>query len=236
MPQGNGGNGHGDASPGPVADNVRSRRFELVDAKGEVRAVLGTQVDSGAPGFLVSDSAGRPRIALHVSPDDTPAFDLLDATGAPRVHVALGTDGAPVLTLFGPTEKPAQALLTVTSDGAAHLRLAQGDGHTRLFCSLQPDGTPYLVADGRGRAAQALVRAARRQPRPPDAGRGGPAARGHERHPRGRAAVRDPGRGRPPRLDLRAPVPARPRRILNAPRHRVFARSPRRGYNRRPLA
>jgi hypothetical protein len=152
MTQGNGGDGHGDASPGPVADNVRARRFELVDARGEVRAVLGTQADNGAPGFLVSDRAGRPRLALHVSPDDAPAFDLLDATGAPRVHVALGDDGAPVLTLFGATEKPAQALLTVSNEGAAHLRLAQADGHTRLFCSLQPDGTPYLsLMDGQGR-------------------------------------------------------------------------------------
>jgi hypothetical protein len=152
MPQGNGGNGHGEASESPVVDSVRARRFELVDAKGEVRAVLGTQADSGAPGFLVSDSAGRPRVALHVSAEDAPAFDLLDATGAPRVHVALALDGAPVLTLFGPTERPAQALLTVTTEGAAHLRLAQPDGHTRLFCSLQPDGTPYLsLMDGDGR-------------------------------------------------------------------------------------
>lgn len=152
MPQANGGNGHGDATPPPVVDTVRARRFELVDASGGVRAVLGTQADSGAPGFLVSDSAGRPRLALHVSPDDAPALDLLDASGSPRVHVALGSDGAPVLTLFGPSEKPAQALLIVGADGGAHLRLTQADGHTRLFISLQPDGTPYLsLMDGDGR-------------------------------------------------------------------------------------
>jgi hypothetical protein len=159
MPQGNGGNGHGDAEPGPVAESVRAKRFELVNDKGEVRAVLGTQAENGAPGFLVSDSAGRPRIALHVSADDAPAFDLLDATGAPRVHVALAADGAPLLTLFGPTEKPVQALLTVTTEGAAHLRLAQADGHTRLFGSLQPDGTPYLSlmdAEGRPKLSCAL--------------------------------------------------------------------------------
>ena len=66
MTQGNGGNGHGDASPGPVADNVRARRFELVDARGEVRAVLETQVDNGAPGFLLSDRAGRQIGRAHV--------------------------------------------------------------------------------------------------------------------------------------------------------------------------
>jgi len=144
MTQGNGGNGHGDAQPGPVADSVRARRFELVDEHGTVRAVLGTQPGNGAPGFLVSDSGGRPRLALHVSPDDTPAFDLLDASGAPRVHIALDEAGSPVLTLFGSPERPAQALLTVAADGAAHLRLAQADGRTRLFCSMQPDGTPYV--------------------------------------------------------------------------------------------
>ncbi|HEV7499491.1 MAG TPA: hypothetical protein VGQ33_05775 [Vicinamibacteria bacterium] len=159
MSQEKGGNGHGDASPGPILDTVRARRFELVDARGEVRAVLGTQADNGAPGFLISDREGRPRMALHVSPDDTPAFDLLDATGAPRVHVALGDDGAPVVTLFGSTENPAQALLTVTGEGAAHLRLTQADGRTRLFCSLQADGTPYLSlmdAEGRPKLSCAL--------------------------------------------------------------------------------
>ena len=144
MTEAKGGNGHGDPSTAPVVETVRARRFELVDARNEVRAVLGTQDPSGAPGFLVSDSAGRPRLALHVSPDDVPALDLLDVSGSPRLHVALGADGAPVLNLFGGAERPAQALLTVTADGAAHLRLAHADGHTRLFCSIQPDGTPYL--------------------------------------------------------------------------------------------
>jgi len=152
------GNGHGDASPGPVQDNVRARRFELVDARGNVRAVLGTQSDNGAPGFLVSDSAGRPRIALHVSPEDAPAFDLLDASGAPRVHVALDAEGAPLVTLFGPPERPSQALLGVGSDGSAHLRLVQPDGRTRLFFSLQPDGTPYLaLMDTEGRPKLSLA-------------------------------------------------------------------------------
>jgi hypothetical protein len=158
MTQGNGGNGPGDATPGPVQDSVRARRFELVDERGNVRAVLGTQNDSGAPGFLVSDSAGRPRIALHVSAEDTPAFDLLDASGAPRVHVALDAEGAPVVTLFGPTERPAQALLGVGSDGSAHLRLVQPDGRTRLFFSLQPDGTPYFsLMDPEGRPKLSLA-------------------------------------------------------------------------------
>jgi len=159
MPQTNGGNGHGDATPGPVQDSVRARRFELVDERGNVRAVLGTQSENGAPGFLVSDSAGRPRIALHVSPEDVPAFDLLDASGAPRVHVALDAEGAPVVTLFGPSERATQALLAVGADGSAHLRLVEPSGRTRLFLSLQPDGTPYfslMDPDGQPKLSLAL--------------------------------------------------------------------------------
>jgi hypothetical protein len=152
------GNGHGDASPAPVQDSVRARRFELVDESGRVRVVLGTQSDNGAPGLLISDSAGRPRIALHVSPEDAPAFDLLDASGAPRIHVALDTDGAPVVTLFGSTERATQALLGVSADGSAHLRLVSPDGRTRLFFSLQPDGTPYLaLMDPEGRPKLSLA-------------------------------------------------------------------------------
>ena len=168
MPEGN---GPGDASPGSVQDNVRARRFELVDERGNVRAVLGTQTDNGAPGFLVSDSAGRPRIALHVSPEDAPAFDLLDASGAPRVHVALDAEGAPVVTLFGLPERPAQALLGVGGDGSAYLRLVQPDG-TPYFALMDTEGRPKLSlalpggnpallmldADGRPRAVVSVTR------------------------------------------------------------------------------
>src|SRR5690349_5849957 len=101
MTQGNGGNGHGEASAGPVLDAVRAKRFELVDDEGLVRAVLGTQPGNGAPGFLISDASGRARLALHVSAEGAPAVDLLDAGGAPRVHVAVGPEGAPTVTVFG---------------------------------------------------------------------------------------------------------------------------------------
>jgi hypothetical protein len=159
MTQGNGGNGHGDASAGPVVESVRARRFELVDDKGLVRAVLGTQPGSGAPGFLISDASGRARLALHVSAEGAPAMDLLDATGAPRVHVAAAEGGTPTVTVFGSPDRPAQALLTVTEEGSPQIRLASADGRTRLFASLQPDGTPYVSlmdAEGRPKLSFAL--------------------------------------------------------------------------------
>ena len=162
MPHGNGGE-EGDEprgpGPAPVLDNVRARRFELVDESGTVRAILGTQPEHGAPGFLVSDGQGRPRIAIHVTPDDSPSLDLLDPSGTPRLHVGLDAAGAPSVTLFGGAPRAAQALFSVTEEGSALLRLAQPDGKTRLFCSIQPDGTPYLSLmdrDGQPKLSLAL--------------------------------------------------------------------------------
>src|SRR5688572_1121590 len=110
MAHGNGGEGDGPDTPepSPVLPLVRARRFELVDDNGAVRAVLGTQVGNGAPGFLVSDAAGRPRLALHVTPEDAPAIDVLDEKGTPRLHVGLDAAGSPAVTLFGPSANAAQ--------------------------------------------------------------------------------------------------------------------------------
>lgn len=49
---------------GPVADEVRARRFTLVDEYGLVRAVLG---DDGGTGLTIFDPRGRPRVRLATS-------------------------------------------------------------------------------------------------------------------------------------------------------------------------
>jgi hypothetical protein len=165
MSQGSGGgNGHGEASSGPVSDNVRARRFELVDAKGEVRAVLGTQADNGAPGFLVSDSAGRPRVALHVSPDDAPAFDLLDATGA-LACTSPFRRRPPVLTpLFGATENPVRAA-DRQQRGAAHLAAGPGRRpHAPVLLRCSPTGRRISPSWTEKAGPSFPARPARRQP------------------------------------------------------------------------
>ncbi len=78
-----------------------------MDEKGTVRALLGVQADNGAPGFLLADAQGRPRVAVHVSADGNPAVDLLDPGGAPRLHMGLDAAGAPAITRSsGPPRTP----------------------------------------------------------------------------------------------------------------------------------
>ena len=54
----------------PQEDVVRAQKFELLDAEGNVKAVLG-QVEDGNPAFVLYGGNGEPRVALRVMGDDT---------------------------------------------------------------------------------------------------------------------------------------------------------------------
>ncbi len=59
---------------------IQARRFELVDKKGEVRAVLGA-LGNGSPHLVLHDATGRMRAAVALSKSGTPRIMLFDEIG-----------------------------------------------------------------------------------------------------------------------------------------------------------
>jgi hypothetical protein len=93
---------------------VRAHRFELVDATGEVRAVLGFS-QAGDPALLMLEEA-KPAVILQVS-NQYADLSLLDADTQSRVT------------------------LTVTRDGDwSGLKMADGDGRPRAVFGLAING------------------------------------------------------------------------------------------------
>ena len=107
------------------ADVVRARRFELVDAAGEVRAVLA--VDGDGTGLVLLDAAGRPGVGLTVLPEGRPGLTLLDAAGVGRAGLVVNADGSSVLSLHDAVGT-ARAALQVNAGGNPVLGLGDAAG------------------------------------------------------------------------------------------------------------
>jgi hypothetical protein len=76
-----------------VPRQVKAGRFEVVDANGQVRALLG--ISGAGPGFCVYDEKGKVRAQLTVTKDG-PRFTLADEIGSPRVAVLVNKNVAGV--------------------------------------------------------------------------------------------------------------------------------------------
>jgi hypothetical protein len=63
-----------------VAEVVKARRLEMVDAAGNRRAVLSVLPD-GNMALLLSDAAGNLRATLNLAPDGSPGLALGNARG-----------------------------------------------------------------------------------------------------------------------------------------------------------
>lgn len=78
---------------------IRAQRFELVDAEGRLRGVVGSTVDASVAVALY-DEKGRGRAGLALFPDGSPGLVLFDEKGKPRATLALLPDSGPGLVLL----------------------------------------------------------------------------------------------------------------------------------------
>jgi hypothetical protein len=82
-------------------DVVRARRFELVDAKGDVRAVLGVVADeseASLASLTLIDSAGYPRVVL-ATVDETASLSFWDR-GNTAASLGVGEEGYASLAIY----------------------------------------------------------------------------------------------------------------------------------------
>lgn len=82
-----------------VADVVKAKRFEVVDAAGKVQAVFGLGTDGTVGVALVLyDAAGKIRATLAMLYGN-PVLGLHDAAGKMRATMIVAPDGNPALVL-----------------------------------------------------------------------------------------------------------------------------------------
>lgn len=113
--------------PDDVAPVVRAHRFELVDQKGRVRAVLGDigTPDAFAPGLVLLDRRGRQRSWLALF-----AFGPM---------LCFEVDGNEVLNLGVSDDEAGDD--DPDYDPVAFVMFADGDGERRIGLRVHYDGT-----------------------------------------------------------------------------------------------
>ena len=111
-----------------VPEVIRAQRFEVVDEKGSVLALLGSLPSplggaqlvlnddrgkgrallyvftagrwEGETNLILTDVRGQPRVKLRVSPEGSPGLNLNDENGHMRAVLAFGRTGDPALALL----------------------------------------------------------------------------------------------------------------------------------------
>lgn len=117
--------GRSTPAPAPlVADVLRARCVQLVDAEGRTRAELAIDAD-GSAGLFVHDERNRRRVAL-VHDAGQSALYLFDEDGAIRVGAAQYAHGGGGLALHGAEGRGAGVLYL--KDGEASLTAYGADG------------------------------------------------------------------------------------------------------------
>ncbi len=137
-------------------DEIRARRFIVVDDRGTTRVQLGLLGEEGA-GLELADSRGVGRAAIAVRPDGAAAIEMLGEERHPRVTLEVLPDGSPRLELRGPDGMSA-VTVGVRRDGAAHVLLADHHGQHRSALTITPrrtTGPRWISMTGRGRFAWA---------------------------------------------------------------------------------
>jgi hypothetical protein len=138
-----------DASPAEV---LRTKRLEIVDDKGEVRALLGTR-EEGVGGLSVYDASGRVRIRLEAGelPDQGSGLSVLDTDGNPRVVVNMNNDpDKDSALILLDTDGKQRAVVNLHASGQAGLSLSAGQKDRSIKLVAMDDGGVHLMLTGEG--------------------------------------------------------------------------------------
>lgn len=117
----------------PVAENIRSRGFELLDTQGRVRGRLA--LDDGTPVISLLDEGGADRLTLNHDAGGS-ALLIRDGSGVVRLGAAHFANGGGGFALHGPDSKGAAVLYY---DGAGSLTFYDPDGGTTLRIPSEPE-------------------------------------------------------------------------------------------------
>lgn len=142
-----------EAGGGAWVNEVRAKRFVLVDDAGRERAMLDVLADG--PRLALFDAAGKPRAWLSVDKDG-PVLGLGDENGKGRVVLAVDEDG-PWLHLRDAAGK-ARVALSVLADLPV-LHLLDAAGEIRVWLSVRKGGPGlHLFDENRKERATLTVR------------------------------------------------------------------------------
>ena len=117
----------------------------LGDAKSATAAAAPVVTASG---FVLVDTAGKPRVKFDVSDDGQAGFAMYDRDNHPRAQIVVDNQGAPSVRLYDTSNK-LRISVEVSSDGIPTVRLMDNGGHSRDVLGVDAEGDGGLDFYGR---------------------------------------------------------------------------------------
>ena len=105
-----------------VAEIIKTRHLELVDAQGNTRAALGFR--DGSPRLVLLDESNRTRAMLALRPNGNPMVELHDEQEVVLIQAGLGDTGIPLVTVTD-QDRGNRVVLGIGDDGRAGLALTR---------------------------------------------------------------------------------------------------------------
>jgi len=152
----------------PTDDTVRTRRLEIIDGAGAVRASLASLAD-GTCALKIYDGNRKLRATLAIQADGKSEMSLCDSSGSSRGAMSVAADGTPELQMKGgnwtmgvmydPISRRPVAMqaigncviLGVNSQGIPYVTLKGKRGVGTAHMNVWTDGNPrLLLRDGEG--------------------------------------------------------------------------------------
>lgn len=129
--------------PVPSDDTIRTKRLEIVDGTGRVRASLGTYADRGCV-LKMYDTGGKLRASLSVNGDGSTDLKLLDVSGSARGGISAQADGSPQLFLKGK-----DVTLATAFDPISRRPVIMGSYGNEVVSGVSDNGIPYFTVRGK---------------------------------------------------------------------------------------
>lgn len=116
---------------------VTANSFELVDEKGNIRAIFSALTNGVSLTF--SDASGKTQLKMAADNAGLSSLSMYDTEGKEKVGISLDDQGTHVH--LGGTDKQ-ESYLFLKNSGASGLVMTDKNGERRLEAKVGPDGQP----------------------------------------------------------------------------------------------
>jgi hypothetical protein len=127
----------GMAQPEKAVEELRAKRFVIVDDNGQLRVLLGVLPD-GNTGISIFDETGITRAMLAVNTDDSTGLGLSDAPGKTRAQLGVEPVMTAMLSLLD-SKGALRAGLSQRGDDTGLLLQDHNDRGRQVWLSVDPD-------------------------------------------------------------------------------------------------
>ena len=143
--------------PDEVHETIRAKRFELVDDRGLVRAMLYWHgEDTAALEFFEDGQTSR--VGIGINPEGTAIVTLRDSAGTIRARIASERSGEPTLFTIRAAPDKIRAQIALDHNGGVGVTLTDQAGRKRTSLEVQPDGlTTLLMYDKDGNPIEGVA-------------------------------------------------------------------------------